>query len=187
MDLELIVAFNNKNVIGMNNKIPWHVPKDLKNFKKLTDNNIIVMGRKTFESLPNGKLKNRIHIIITTKPEIYENSESIYYINYEESLKLIINIKEKTGKKVFIIGGRKIYDLFFDICTKFHVTQIDDESDGDVYFPHNLEYFNKNFIKKLEETYVSYEKNDYKFCKDLSNSNPDFVYYLFGRKNSSTC
>ena len=75
----LIVAFNKQNVIGFNNTIPWYIPEDLQNFKRLTNNHIIVMGRKTFESFPNGPLKNRIHVVITNQTEYSEsNNENIY-------------------------------------------------------------------------------------------------------------
>ena len=104
--MNLIVAFNKKNVIGLNNKIPWHIPEDLKEFKRLTNNQIIVMGRKTFESLPNGPLKNRIHVIITNQTGYYDNNnEKIYYCNLKQSFSLLNKIKSETQKDIFIIGG----------------------------------------------------------------------------------
>ena len=187
MDFELIVAFNNKNVIGMNNKIPWHVPNDLKNFKKLTNDNIIVMGRKTFDSLPNGELNNRIHVVITTKPELFNSSNTVYYVNFEESIDIISKLKEKTNKKVFIIGGNDIYNLFFEFCSKFHITTIDNDSEGDVYFQYNIDHFKNNFSKVIEKFYVSYEKNNFEFTDSPSKANPNFIYYLFSRGSTSIC
>jgi len=67
MKCELIVACTKDGIIGYNNKIPWHIPEDLKYFRNTTLNSIVIMGRKTFESLPNGYLKNRINIVITNK------------------------------------------------------------------------------------------------------------------------
>ena len=79
--MHLIVAVNQKNVIGKNNNIPWHISEDLKNFKEVTNNNIIVIGRKTYESLPQKPLPNRINVVITSQPENYENNENIIFTN----------------------------------------------------------------------------------------------------------
>ena len=75
MEIKFIVAQSKNRVIGNNNTIPWYVPEDLKRFRDLTLHSIVVMGRKTFESLPNGPLKNRINIVITNNPKdvLYEN------------------------------------------------------------------------------------------------------------------
>ena len=65
-NFELVVAMDVDGCIGSNNTIPWSLPEDLKHFKELTENNIVIMGRKTFESLPNGPLKNRMNIVISS-------------------------------------------------------------------------------------------------------------------------
>ena len=87
MNCELIVAFNKKNVIGNNNTIPWYVPEDLLYFKNITKDNIIIMGRKTFDSLPNGPLKNRIHIVITN--QTLRNTDQVFYIKFEDSFEFV--------------------------------------------------------------------------------------------------
>ena len=71
LNFSMIMAYTPEGIIGKDNKMPWHIPEDLQNFRKITTNNIVVMGRKTFESLPNGKLPNRINIIVTKFPEKY--------------------------------------------------------------------------------------------------------------------
>ena len=79
--MRLIVAFNKQGVIGVNNDLPWHLKDDLRRFQKLTKNNIVVMGRKTYESLPKRPLPNRINVVITSTPNQYENKESLYFID----------------------------------------------------------------------------------------------------------
>lgn len=154
MNFELIVAFNNKNVIGNDNKIPWYVPEDLKQFRKTTKNHIVVMGRKTFDSLPNGPLKYRINIVITSK-EMDSDNEYLFFCNFTESFILLERLQKETEKKVFIIGGNTIYNQYFEYCTKFHITVIDDINDGDVFFPHTLEMFNDQFRKIEEKEFIS--------------------------------
>jgi len=167
MNFELIVAFNNKNVIGNDNKIPWYVPEDLKQFRKTTKNHIVVMGRKTFDSLPNGPLKNRINVVITNKV-INNDIENLFFCNFVESFTLLKRLQKETEKKVFIIGGNTIYNQYFEYCTKFHITLIDDNNDGDVFFPYNLHLFRNTFQTIVDETH-------------LSNLDIKFKYYLFQR------
>jgi dihydrofolate reductase len=154
MNFELIVAFNKKNVIGTNNKIPWYVPEDLKQFRKTTKHQIVVMGRKTFESLPNGPLIDRINIVITNKTLESDNSE-LYFCNFDDSFDLLEKLQKETDKKVFIIGGHTIYNQYFKYCTQFHITVIDDHQDGDVFFSHTLEMLNEQFQKIEEKIFIS--------------------------------
>ena len=160
MDFELIVAFNKKNVIGINNTIPWYVPEDLKQFRKTTKDHIVLMGRKTFESLPNGPLKNRINVVITNKIMKSDNTD-VYFCNFDDSFALLKKLQKETEKKVFIIGGNTIYNQYFKYCTQFHITVIDDDQDGDTIFPYNIQYFQDNY------TLVT---------KDVKN---DFTYFMF--------
>ena len=165
--MHLIVAFNKKNVIGKNNSIPWHIPEDLKYFKELTNNHIVVMGRKTYESLPQKPLPNRINVVITSQPENYENSENIIFTNIESSLNKIfeINRKNDNKKKVFVIGGSSIYQYFFQYCSQFHITNIFNDCEGDTFFPYKLEIFKDT--NKFENVYTStvnsYENTKYQF------------------------
>ena len=73
MNFELLVAMSENGVIGNENRIPWHIPEDLIRFKEVTKNSIVIMGRKTFNSLPIGPLKNRINIVLS---KTYENNQS---------------------------------------------------------------------------------------------------------------
>ena len=162
--MNLIVAFNNKNVIGNNNKIPWYIPEDLKLFQKTTKNHIIVMGRKTFESLPNGPLKNRINVVITNQTELYEKSnETLIYTNFVNSFALLETLQKETQKEVFIIGGNTIYKQYFEYCTKFHISFINNTQSGDTTFPYNIQYFHDHYTlvindEKTDFTYFMFEK-----------------------------
>lgn len=162
--MNLIVGFNHKNVIGNDNKIPWYIPEDLKLFQKITKNHIIVMGRKTFESLPNGPLKNRINVVITDQTELYENSnERLIYTNFADSFALLETLQKETQKEVFIIGGNTIYKQYFEYCTKFHISYINNTQNGDTTFPHNIQYFQDHYTlvindEKKDFTYFMFEK-----------------------------
>lgn len=163
---EIVVALSKNLGIGKNNKLPWNIKEDLKHFKELTVNNIVVMGRKTYFSLPekNRPLPNRINIIITNNPNDYKNTENIIFTNLENFYKCIQNVK----KKIFIIGGQEIYKLFINETTKMHLTYIDKNYDCDVKFPSF-----KNFeIKNYSENYYSENENcNYRFITLIKNDN----------------
>ena len=162
--MNLIVGFNHKNVIGNDNKIPWYIPEDLKLFQKITKNHIIVMGRKTFESLPNGPLKNRINVVITNQRELYDkNNETLIYTNFANSFALLETLQKETQKEIFIIGGNTIYKQYFEYCTKFHISFINNTQSGDTTFPYNIQYFHDHYTlvinnKQTDFTYFMFEK-----------------------------
>ena len=127
--ISLIVAMAQNRAIGINNKMPWHLSADLKRFKKLTSGHAVIMGRKTFESLPNGPLPNRRNIIISETlnpvPKGCEKAESI-----SEALKLT---KQET--EVFVIGGGTVYEQFIPLADKLYLTVIEADFEADTYFP----------------------------------------------------
>jgi len=136
MNFELIVACDSLYSIGKNGILPWYLPEDLIHFREKTNNHILVMGRKTFDSLPTGPLKNRIHIVISRSPSKYEcHDDSVLFTNMENSISTVTKIQKHTGKKVFVIGGADIYRLFLDYCNIIHLTRIHCDSGGDVFFP----------------------------------------------------
>ena len=138
MDYELIVAMSENYVIGHNHQMPWHIPEDLKFFKRMTLNSIIVMGRKTFDSFPNGPLPNRIHIVITKTPDLYADKENVIYCTHEDATRAIDHYRT-ARMRVFIIGGAEIYKLFFNSCAALHITLIDQSFVGDTYFPYTVD------------------------------------------------
>ena len=164
--MELIVAKNNKNAIGNNGDLMWHLSKDLQHFRTLTQNQVIVMGRKTYASLPNGPLKNRINVIITRDPSKYTREMlDVYFITLEESSFLINNLQKKYNKSVFIIGGSEIYDYFYPLCHTLHITEVDDDQDGDTYFPINDEQITIDCKIICKETHRDEKTNMlYSFC-----------------------
>jgi dihydrofolate reductase len=161
--MELIVAFAKNNIIGNNDKIPWHIPEDLIRFRHMTLGQVIVMGRKTFESFPNGPLKDRIHIVLTRTPTSPSGlaSPNVFFVNAE-------NLKEtiepyKDSKKIFVIGGREIYDLLLDYCDIIHITLVDLEPEGDVVFSYTLDYFVKNYSLFYESNLFTSKKDGVKY------------------------
>jgi dihydrofolate reductase len=122
MNYELIVAMSKNGVIGNNNKLPWYIPEDLVNFSELTKGHIIIMGRKTFESLPNGPLKNRLNVVLSRT--IYNNNnnfdENVLFTTMDY-LNTILKLHQKHNQKIFIIGGSEIYNIFIEDCNKLHI------------------------------------------------------------------
>ena len=126
--ISIIVAMSNNNVIGINNTLPWHIPQDLKRFKSLTMGNPIIMGRKTFESMPKA-LPNRTNIILTKKKD-YQPEGALVVNTVEEALTLV-----EEDAQPFIIGGGEIYRLFMEKCDRIELTRVHHDFDADVFFP----------------------------------------------------
>lgn len=136
LKISLIVAVGLNNEIGICNKLPWKSPSDLKNFKEITENGIIIMGRKTFESLPK-LLPNRKHIVITRKDKnnlVSTNSEVLFYSSIEEALD---DCRNKEIERVFIIGGSSIYKQVIDkdLINELYITSINWTGTADKFFP----------------------------------------------------
>ena len=128
--LSIIVAKAKNNAIGKDNKLLWHLPEDLKRFKKLTTGHNIIMGRKTFESL--GKvLPNRHHIILCNDMEMDIQDENVEILEDISLLDKYINSDEEN----FVIGGATMYKLLMPYSKKMYITEIDKDFDGDVFFP----------------------------------------------------
>ena len=129
---ELIVAYDKNGLIGVNGGLPWNIRHDLMRFRQLTMGHIVIMGRKTFESLPNGPLRGRINVVLTR--ENIEGSETdqeanVYMTNMVKLFDVLGSLKQQ-GQKLFVIGGREIYDLLFDMCTTIHATVVDGDFSG---------------------------------------------------------
>ena len=124
--INMIVCKNNFDYIGKDNKMLYHIPKDLAFFKRKTVNHIIIMGRKTFESLP-GLLPNREHWVVTRDPSF----------NKARSFNSIDDVLEAIDPNVdyYIIGGGEIYKQFMPYANCLYVTEVDDFKVGDVRFP----------------------------------------------------
>lgn len=128
--LSIIVAVAKNNVIGKDNQLIWHLPEDLKRFKRLTTNHTIIMGRKTFESLGR-VLPNRKHVILCNDAKMSVDDENVEILDDISKLKKYKDSEEEN----FVIGGATIYKLLMSYADKMYVTHINEEFEGDVYFP----------------------------------------------------
>ena len=161
--LSIIVAIAKNNIIGKNNGLIWHMPEDLKRFKRITDGHTIIMGRKTFESL--GKvLPNRHHVILCNDMDMDIEDENVEILEDISLLDKYINSDEES----FVIGGATIYKLLMPYCKKMYITEIDKEFDGDVSFPEidktiwkeiNREEGPEDGVNDFKYDYVTYIKD----------------------------
>jgi dihydrofolate reductase len=153
--ITIIVATDKNNVIGNENDIPWHIPEDFKYFKEQTMNKPIILGRKTWESLPRKPLPNRIHYIIS-RNENYDVTEykDVYCFN---SLEDAINQAKIEQQEIMIIGGAEIYKQALPFTDKILRTLIDLEVQGDTYFPEIPKEFElTNSIKMLSQDDIKF-------------------------------
>lgn len=155
---ELIVACDKNGAIGTsaNNSIPWHVPEDLAHFRQITTetpNSVIVMGRKTFESFGGKPLKDRIHIVLTKNPALHRgNFRNVHFADFE-NIPYLFNLYK--SHRLFIIGGREIYNMFFNMCKIIHLSIIYIDSGGDILFPHSVDVLLTNNVVDKSEILVS--------------------------------
>ena len=131
--ISAIVAVDNNWGIGFNGDLLEHIPEDLRYFKEITENNWIVMGRKTWDSLPKKPLPNRPHLVITNNPLSYEDMDEVLFAKIGQA-KLIMNTQK--GIDFFVIGGGQIYEKLLPMCDRVYVTKIfKDHDQVDTYFP----------------------------------------------------
>ncbi|OVE63242.1 dihydrofolate reductase [Chryseobacterium mucoviscidosis] len=151
----IVVAMGEKNEIGFENQLLWHLPKDLKHFKEITSGHPVIMGRKTYESI--GKpLPNRTNIVVSRKTDWFE--EGILIVG---SIKEAVKFAKKIDEEVFIIGGGKIYEQTMDVVDKLEVTLVKTDLEADTFFPK----IDPRIWKKTEEIcHEKDEKNQYDFC-----------------------
>lgn len=128
--ISIIAAVDRQLAIGFQNKLLYWLPNDLKRFKALTTGHTIIMGRKTFESLPKGALPNRRNIVLSTRPGAsYLGAET--YSSLEAALQHC-----DADEQVFIIGGASLYKQALDLADELLLTEVDDvASQADAYFP----------------------------------------------------
>jgi dihydrofolate reductase len=125
--ITIVVARAINGVIGRDNQLPWHIPGDLKRFKALTMGSVMVMGRKTFESLP-GVLPGRRHIVLTRDPDWRADGVEVAH-DAESALTLA------AGEPVSVIGGAAVFDLFEPLADRIELTEVLAEIAGDVTMP----------------------------------------------------
>ena len=150
--ITIIVAASENNVIGNNNKLIWHLSDDLKRFKNLTKGHYVIMGRKTFESMPRA-LPNRTNIIITRK-ENYIAENAIVTNSLESALKIASD-----DAQPFIIGGGEIYNIALNISDRIELTRVHHNFEGDTTFPeiNKEEWIESNRVEKKKDETHSYD------------------------------
>ena len=130
--MNLIAAVDKNWAIGKNNQLLVRIPADQKFFRETTTGKVVVMGRKTLESFPNGlPLKNRTNIVLT-RDKNYKVKDAIVLHSMDE---LMVELEKYDSDDIYIIGGDKIYAQLVDQCDVAHITKIDYEYDADAYFP----------------------------------------------------
>ena len=151
--LSIIVAYDKDYGIGIQNTLPWKLSDDLKNFKKLTENNYIVMGRKTFDSIGR-PLPNRQNVILTRQKDYQQDKCAILH-DVENVLKLA---KEKPHYEIFIIGGAEIYKAFLQHADRLYITKVNTVKKADAYFPQ----WDQSQYKRIGQRH--YAKDDNNEC-----------------------
>lgn len=154
--LSIIAAIGRKNELGKDNKLLWYLPEDLKRFKRITIGHPIIMGRKTFQSLP-GLLPDREHIIITRDTSFSVPAERVRVVHSIEEALAIIDPEEEN----FVIGGGEIYRQFLPYTDKLYLTIVDGEfPEANTFFP-EIDYGEWEVIEEIpglveEKSQLSY-------------------------------
>ncbi|MDD5507295.1 MAG: dihydrofolate reductase [Bacteroidales bacterium] len=153
-EISIIVAIADNNAIGKDNQLLWHLSEDLRRFKRLTTGHTVVMGKKTFESLPFRPLKNRRNIVLSDAwGEEIDGCEMAYSI--EEAMDMM-----DEGKENFIIGGGSVYRQFLPYATRLYITRVKHTFEADTFFP-EIDFSEWNLVEKQENT--PDRKNPYPF------------------------
>ena len=148
MKIHLIWAQDKNGGIGEDGKLPWYVSEDLKHFKQLTLNSTIIMGRKTWDSLPTRPLPKRNNIVLSSTNQL----DATTYHSLEECLNAL---KDQPIENIFIIGGRSIYQLFFHLADYLHISFINIKNDNiNEFFPFDIITIKHQF-KQIDEKNLS--------------------------------
>jgi dihydrofolate reductase len=166
--MESIYAVDSNNGLSKDGIIPWNSKKDLQFFIRMTKNNVVIMGRNTYFSLPNRPLKNRLNIILTSKP-VEDETENVMFTNNDKIYNSILNNRDKYLKqfpclrsdfKIFIIGGKQIYEQFIPLCERVWVTKIKKDFSCDLFFHYDYtNQFKEEIVDEDDELkIIKYEK-----------------------------
>jgi dihydrofolate reductase len=143
-----IVAIAENGVIGNGLEIPWHISEDFKHFKRTTTGGIIVMGRRTWESLGSKPLPNRENVVITSSPEkILQQAQEkgvAENVRAYSSLDSAIEAYKNDERNLWIIGGAKLYESALDKCDEMLVSHVKMSPQGDIFFPPFQDKFEKS-------------------------------------------
>ena len=138
----IVVAYDSNRVIGFNGSLPWYLPEDLKHFKNLTTGHSVILGRKTWDSLPKKPLRGRLNIVLTngfleipSEHRVANDTRICVAGNLEDAIATAE--RERPQKDVFIIGGAQVYEsaLREDVVDTIFVSKVPGQHEGDVFFP----------------------------------------------------
>ncbi len=152
MKVSMIACVGANLELGKNNALLWHLKGDLKFFKDITLNHVVVMGKNTFKSLP-GVLKNRQNVVLTSKTNLETFPKEVEVLHgVDEVLE-----KYKDLDEIFIIGGASVYKQFLQYATKLYLTEVEKTHDADVYFPSfDKNNYEREILKECEEDGIKY-------------------------------
>lgn len=159
MKIALVVALGLNNEIGANGKLLWHLPADLKRFKEITSGHHVLMGRKTYESIPEKfrPLPNRVNIILTTNKN-FKAANCIVVHTIKEAIAIAKNAREN---ELMIIGGGEIYTLAIPFATTLYITKVNSNfSEADTFFP---KWNTEEFVETENIFFEKDEKNEFDF------------------------
>lgn len=145
-----------KGIIGKNNHLPWHLPKDLNHFKETTLNQAILMGRVTFEGMNKRLLPNRETLILTTHSDYQVNGATVV-----TDVEDVLNWYTNQDKTLYIVGGRQIYQLFEPYIDELVITQVQAEVEGDTYFPKDIDFSKFSLVSSV--VYERDSQNEFDF------------------------
>lgn len=150
----IIAAIADNFVIGNGLKIPWHIPEDFKLFKEKTQNSIVIMGKKTWDSLPIKPLPNRINIVISK--QILQEPKAIIVNSIDKAFEIAKDKAKQENKPIFVMGGASIYKQTIQDAKYLYLSHVKGEFEGDIFFPQ----FNKENYKIIDKQ----EHDKFTFC-----------------------
>lgn len=134
MNIGIIAALDEDNIIGNEGRIPWHIPEDLEHYRDTVEGKVVISGRITFEETP-GNYQGEEHIVLSRRDSWSHKSEKVHHASDVEESINIANILTDNEETVFVIGGGNIYDEFVDIADRMILSHIEGIHEGDTYFP----------------------------------------------------
>lgn len=170
--MEAIYAIDSKNGMAKNGVIPWKSKKDMSFFMNKTLNNIVIMGKNTYFSLPleHRPLKNRLNIVFTREPHVYQHD--ITNVIFTNNIKIHADILANSSKyynqymflnenfKIFIIGGKTIYEKFIPLCSKIWVTRLKEDYECDLFidYDYSTKYKEEMYEEDDEVKIIEYSR-----------------------------
>lgn len=162
MDIAFVVAAAKNGVIGIDNTLPWHLPEDMKHFRRVTMGKAIIMGRKTFASIGKA-LPGRTNIVLSQQTDLPLPEGVLLANNIEQALHFAEQVCQDEGHtEAMVIGGEQIYQLFMPYAKKLYLTEVNADINGDAFF----HYVTQEWQLVSEESHLATDANpyDYRFC-----------------------